>query len=87
MESTSERETRLRALALEGALLLLLNKLALRGTISVDEGEEMLRIISKSSDLSVARTSHHLHMMSQLRTLRGGGDHTPGAGAHFSETT
>ena len=86
MESTSERETRLRALALEGALLLLLNKLALRGTISVDEGEEMLRIISKSSDLSVARTSHHLNMMSQLRALRGGGDHTPGAGSH-SETT
>lgn len=82
MKNDSETETRRRALAAEGALLLLVDRLAMRGTISIDEGEEILAMLSKSSDMSAARVSHSRHILRQLRQLRGGKtDETPGAPA------
>lgn len=61
-------------------MLLLIDGLAARGTISADEAEDMLRILSKSSDFSAARASSSLRIVDQLRRLRGGdGIATPGA--------
>lgn len=69
-----------RSLAVEGALMLLIDGLASRGTISVDEAEDMLRIISSSSDGSATRASSSMRVMKQIRKLRGGdGMATPGA--------
>jgi len=70
----SDKETRCRALAAEGAPLLLVDRLTVRGTISVAAGEEvlnMLNILSKGPELSAARVSHAQHTVSQLRRLRG----------------
>ncbi len=43
-----EMEVRRRSLAVEGAMLMLIDGLATRGTISADEAEDMLQILSKS---------------------------------------
>ncbi len=80
IENNHDRETHRRALAVEGAILLLIDGLAARGTISADEAEDMLRILSKSSDFSAARASGSLRIVDQLRRLRAGdGAATPGA--------
>ncbi|MCJ8519628.1 hypothetical protein ABID21_002651 [Pseudorhizobium tarimense] len=80
VEKDTDRESHRRALAVEGVLLLLIDGLAARGTISADEAEDMLRILSKSSDFSAARASSSLRIVEQLRRLRGGdGMATPGA--------
>ncbi|KEQ06523.1 MULTISPECIES: hypothetical protein [Pseudorhizobium] len=79
-ENEKDKESHRRALALEGVMLLLIDGLAARGTISADEAEDMLRILSKSSDFSAARASGSLRIVNQLRRLRGGdGLATPGA--------
>ncbi|MGK9051807.1 hypothetical protein [Xaviernesmea oryzae] len=75
-----EMEVRRRSLAVEGAMLLLIDGLAARGTISADEAEDMLRILSKSSDFSAARAAGSLRIVNQLKRLRqGDGAMTPGA--------
>ncbi len=80
VETDNNRESYRRGLAIEGVLLLLIDGLAARGTISADEAEDMLRIMAKSSDFSAARASGSLRIVEQLRRLRGGdGSATPGA--------
>ncbi len=80
VDSDNNRESYRRGLAIEGVMLLLIDGLAARGTISADEAEDMLRILSKSSDFSAARASGSLRIVEQLRRLRGGdGCATPGA--------
>lgn len=77
--SEVESEMRRRCLALEGAMLLLLDGLAARGTISADEAEDMLRILARASDSSAARAESSLRVVHQLKRLRGGdGAATPG---------
>ncbi|RWX78950.1 hypothetical protein EPK99_10265 [Neorhizobium lilium] len=79
-KSEADLEARRRSLALEGAFLLLIDGLAMRGTISAGEAEDMLRILAKSSDFSAARASTSMRMVQQLKQLRGGdGVVTPGA--------
>lgn len=78
--SSVEIEMRRRCLALEGALLLLVDGLAARGTISADEAEDMLRILSKGSEASAVRAGSSLRVVHQLKRLRrGDGASTPGA--------
>ncbi|CDZ63421.1 Hypothetical protein NGAL_HAMBI2605_24600 [Neorhizobium galegae bv. orientalis] len=75
-----EMETRRRSLAVEGAMLMLIDGLAARGSISADEAEDMLRILSKSSDSSAARAASSLRIVNHLKRLRrGDGAITPGA--------
>jgi hypothetical protein len=75
-----ELETHRRSLAVEGTMLMLIDGLAARGTISADEAEDMLRILSKSSDSSAARAASSLRIVNQLKRLRrGDGTITPGA--------
>ncbi|MEN3147974.1 hypothetical protein ABCW43_11710 [Neorhizobium sp. IRAMC:178] len=75
-----EMEAHRRALAVEGAMLMLIDGLTARGTISADEAEDMLRILSKSSDFSAARAASSLRIVNQLKRLqRGDGAITPGA--------
>lgn len=79
-ETENNKESHRRGLALEGVMLMLIDGLAARGTISADEAEDMLRILSKSSEFSAARASGSLRIVNQLRRLRGGdGLATPGA--------
>jgi dienelactone hydrolase len=73
VESKSEKETRRRALAVEGALILLVDRLATRGAISPDEGTEILSVLSKSSDFSASRVSSAMHTLEMLNRLRRGG--------------
>jgi hypothetical protein len=74
-----EKEVRRRSLALEGAMMLLIDGLAARGTISVDEAEDMLRILSQSSEASARRASSSLRVVRQIKQLRrGDGALTPG---------
>ena len=81
-EYNDSNGTRRRALAVEGALLHPIDGLAARGTISADEAEAMLRLLSQSSDLSAARASGSIRIVDQLRQLRrGDGMATPGARA------
>lgn len=76
----TENEHQRRALAVEGALMLLIDGLASRGTISVDEAEDMLRVLASSSQGSAARASSSLRVVKQIRKLRrGDGMATPGA--------
>ena len=83
MEPTNDNEIRDRMLALESALLILTDRLAMRGSISVDEGIDILQIISRSSDVSAARVSQSLTLLSQLQRLRrGDGSTAPGAPAN-----
>jgi len=82
MEPDSERETRKRMLAVEGALLILVDRLAMRGAISVDEGVDILQVISRGSEISATRVSQSLNLLSQLQRLRrGDGSIAPGAPA------
>jgi hypothetical protein len=82
MESDSEKDIRRRALAAEGELLLLVDRLAMRGMISVDEGIDILQELSRGSEISAARVSQSLNLLSQLRRLRhGDGSLAPGAPA------
>jgi hypothetical protein len=75
-----ENEAHRRSLALEGAMLLMIDGLAARGTISADEAEDMLRVLASTSDASAARASSSLRVVSQLKQLRrGDGFSTPGA--------
>jgi hypothetical protein len=75
-----ETEMRRRALAVEAAMLMLVDGLAARGTISADEAEDMLRVLAKGSDFSNQRASSSMRMVDQLRRLRrGDGAATPGA--------
>jgi hypothetical protein len=76
----TETEAQRRSLALEGAMLLMIDGLAARGTISVDEAEDMLRILSTSSDGSALRANNSLRVVNQLKRLRrGDGSAAPGA--------
>jgi hypothetical protein len=76
----AELEARRRCLAIEGAFLMLIDGLAMRGTISADEAEDMLSILAKSSTFSAARATTSLRMVNQLKQLRNGdGAATPGA--------
>lgn len=70
MGNASETEVARRSLAVEGALLVLIERLALRGVVGADEAEEMLELIAKSCDVSAARASTHLQLVDQLRRLR-----------------
>jgi hypothetical protein len=82
MEPENEKEIRRQALAAEGALLLLVDRLAMRGMISVDEGIDILQVLSRGSEISAARVSQSLNLLSQLRRLRrGDGSIAPGAPA------
>jgi polyhydroxyalkanoate synthesis regulator phasin len=75
-----EKEVRRRSLALEGAMLMLIDGLAARGTISADEAEDMLSILAKSSETSSIRASNSLRTVRRLKQLRrGDGALTPGA--------
>ncbi|MDX3927799.1 MAG: hypothetical protein QHC90_18565 [Shinella sp.] len=76
----SDKEVNRRAFAVEGALLLLITRLAERGTICTDEATEMLNLLSASSDFSAARVSGSKAIVERLQQLRGGdGCCTPGA--------
>lgn len=78
--SEIEQEMRRRTLAVEGAMLMLIDGLAARGTISADEAEDMLRVLAKGSEQSAVRVSSSLRIVRQLKRLRGGdGMVTPGA--------
>jgi hypothetical protein len=82
MDANNEKETRQRALAAEDALLILIDRLAMRGVISVDEGIDVLQVLSRGCDQSAARVSQSLNLLSQLRRLRqGNGSIAPGAPA------
>ena len=82
MDNDSEKELRRRAVAAEGALLILIDRLAMRGVISVDEGIDILQVLSRGSEKSAERVSQSLTLLSQLRRLRGGdGAMAPGAPA------
>lgn len=82
MDANNEKETRQRGLAAEEALLILVDRLAMRGVISIDEGIDMLQVLSRSSDQSAARVSQSLNLLSQLRRLRRGDSSVaPGAPA------
>jgi hypothetical protein len=82
METNNEKDMARRGHAAEDALLILVDRLAMRGTISVDEGIDILQVLSRSSDVSAARVSQSLNLLSQLRRLRrGDGGIAPGAPA------
>ena len=75
-----EKETRKRALASEGVLMLLIESLAMRGIVSLDEAEDMLVVLAHSSDASAARATSLRNIIAKLKQLRGGaGGMTPGA--------
>lgn len=75
-----EKETRKRALASEGVLMLLIESLAMRGVVSLDEADDMLTILGHSSDASATRAARLRKVIKKLKQLRGGtGDLTPGA--------
>lgn len=78
--SEVETEMRRRCLALEGAMLLMIDGLAARGTICADEAEDMLRILGAASETSATRAASSLRVVHQLKRLRrGDGAATPGA--------
>jgi hypothetical protein len=82
VEPNNEKERVRHALAAEDALLILVDRLAMRGTISVDEGIDILQVLSRSSEISAASVSRSLNLLSQLRRLRrGDGEIAPGAPA------
>ena len=82
MDANIEKERSRRALAAEDALLILIDRLAMRGVISIDEGIDMLQVMSRGGDQSAARISQSLTLLSQLRRLRqGDGSIAPGAPA------
>ncbi|MBP1884338.1 hypothetical protein J2Z50_002627 [Ensifer mexicanus] len=44
----------------------------MRGVVSADEAQEMLKLIAESCDISAARASIPLQLVNQLRRLRKG---------------
>lgn len=77
---TSEAETIRRALAVEGALLQLVNRMAELGLISINDAITMLEQLSRSSDFSKARVSPSMANLNRLKALRGDDpDLAPGA--------
>lgn len=83
MDANNAKETQQRVLSAEDALLILVDRLAMRGVISVDEGVDILQVLSRSCDQSAARVSQSLNLLSQLRRLRqGNGSVAPGAPAN-----
>jgi len=79
-DEESSAETTRRAIAVEGALLQLVNRLAELGLLSVDDAMSMLDQLSRTSDFSAARVSSSMTNLKRLRALRGGdAGMTPGA--------
>ena len=77
---SSGNEAARRALAVEGTLLQLVNRLAELGLISVDDARTMLEQLAKSSDFSSARVAPSFSNLDRLQALRGGvSSTTPGA--------
>lgn len=77
---TLENEAARRAIAVEGALLQLVNRLAQLGLISVSDARIMLEQLAKSSDFSAARVSSSIANLDRLQALRGGdAEIAPGA--------
>jgi hypothetical protein len=68
----TETQSHRRSLAVEGALLLLIDGLAARGQIPADEAEDMLRILAASSERSAARAKRSMKTVERLRRLRRG---------------
>ncbi|MDE1157854.1 MAG: hypothetical protein PW791_06185 [Neorhizobium sp.] len=68
----TEMQSHRRSLAVEGALLLLIDGLAARGQIPADEAEDMLRILAASSERSSARAKRSMKTVERLRRLRRG---------------
>jgi hypothetical protein len=58
--------------ALENALLILVDRLATRGSISVNEGVDILQVLSRGSSISSDRLTQSLNLLSKLRRLRSG---------------
>ena len=76
----SDTETNRRVSALEEALLILITRLAERGTICTDEATEILNLVSRSSNLSATRVLSSRTIVEKLQQLRSGdGCCTPGA--------
>jgi hypothetical protein len=81
MRETDDAETegRRRSLAVEGALLVLIDGLAARGQIPADEAEDMLRILATSSERSAGRAKRSMKTVERLKQLRrGDGASAPG---------
>jgi hypothetical protein len=80
MHDEESAETTRRAVAVEGTLLQLVNRLAELGLLSVDDAMSMLDQLSRSSDFSAARVSSSMTNLKRLKALRGGhSSMTPGA--------
>lgn len=76
----SNNEAARRALAVEGTLLQLVNRLAELGLINLDDARTMLEQLAKSSDYSATRVAPSFAKLDRLQALRGGAsDITPGA--------
>jgi hypothetical protein len=76
----SGAEAARRALAVEGTLLQLVNRMAELGLINVDDAMSMLDQLSRTSDFSAARVSPSMTNLKRLKALRGGDTSmTPGA--------
>jgi hypothetical protein len=76
----TEAELNKRLIALENGLLTLIDSLAMRGVISVNEGEDILRQLANGSSRTAARATQSLQILSQLKRLRqGNGASAPGA--------
>jgi hypothetical protein len=66
--------------ATQGALLVLVDRLAMRGVISVDDGIDILQLLSRGSGETAERVSRSLELLSRLRRLRAGdSEAAPGA--------
>lgn len=79
-DEESSAETTRRAIAVEGTLLQLVNRLAELGLLSVDDAMSMLDQLSRTSDFSAARVSSSMTNLKRLKALRGGdAGITPGA--------
>jgi hypothetical protein len=68
----SSAEAVRRALAVEGALLQLVNRMAELGLINVDDAMSMLDHLSRTSDFSAARVSPSMTNLKRLKALRSG---------------
>lgn len=76
----SGAEAARRALAVEGTLLQLVNRMAELGLINIDDAMSMLDQLSRTSDFSAARVSSSMTNLKRLKALRGGDvNMTPGA--------
>lgn len=71
-EEESVAEATRRAIAVEGTLLQLVNRLAELGLLSIDDAMLMLDQLSRGSDLSAARVSSSMVNLKRLKALRGG---------------